>query len=159
MRPFRLLSLSLVILLAACAGRGAKSDAEGAGAGTGNRISATGVPGRGGSTGIGQATIYFDYDSAQLRDDQKALLDEWGQYLAGHGDTRVILQGHTDERGTPDYNVGLGERRAASVRDALTARGARADQFSLTSLGEEHPADTGHTERAWRKNRRVEILD
>lgn len=163
MHALRFISLTLattaVLTLGACAGRGNKSDAEGAGQGTGNRISSSGVPIRSGATGLRDATIYFDFDSAQLKDEQKALLDQWGQYLSAHADTRVTLQGHTDERGTPDYNIGLGERRAAAVRDALLARGAKDGQFTLASLGEEHPVDAGHSERAWRKNRRVEIVD
>lgn len=161
MHASRLVTLALVLALAACAGRNERSGAAGAtaGQGDGNRISASGVPGRGGSSGIEGGTVYFEFDSAQLRAEDASLLDTWGKYLVANAGARLTLQGHTDERGTPDYNVGLGERRAVAVREALVARGARAEQLSVTSLGEGHPADAGHSEKAWSKNRRVELLD
>jgi len=80
------------------------------------------------------------------------------KYLAGHPGTRVRLEGHTDERGSREYNIGLGERRAQSVRRALLLQGAADAQISTVSYGEERPAAPGHDEAAWAKNRRVEIV-
>jgi peptidoglycan-associated lipoprotein len=80
------------------------------------------------------------------------------KYLAAHSGTRVRLEGHTDERGSREYNIGLGERRAQSVRRALLLQGAADAQISTVSYGEERPAAPGHDEAAWAKNRRVEIM-
>lgn len=159
MHTLRLASILLAASLAACASRAERTAGSAASQGEGNRISSTAVPGRSGSSGIDGATIYFAFDSSQIASEDGALLDAWAKYLTAKPSARLTLQGHTDERGTPDYNVGLGERRAVAVRDALVSRGAKADQLSVTSLGEERPADSGHGEKAWRKNRRVEILD
>jgi len=80
------------------------------------------------------------------------------KYLASHGSARVRLEGHTDERGSREYNIGLGERRAQAVRRALLLQGASEGQISTVSYGEERPAVPGHDEAAWAKNRRVEIV-
>lgn len=162
MRTLRFVSILLAVSLAACAGRGERTTGTGTGTGAegeGNRISSSAVPTRSGSSGIKGATLYFGFDSSQVSADDAALLDSWARYLVATPAARVTLQGHTDERGTPDYNVGLGERRAVAVRDALVSRGAKSEQLTVTSLGEERPVDPGHAEKAWRRNRRVEILD
>jgi len=80
------------------------------------------------------------------------------KFLAGHSGTRVRLEGHTDERGSREYNIGLGERRAQAVRRALLLQGASDAQISTVSYGEERPAVSGHDETSWAKNRRVEIV-
>ena len=80
------------------------------------------------------------------------------KYLTRNPGTRVRLEGHADERGTREYNVGLGERRANAVRDALLLRGVSARQISVVSYGEERPVSLGHNERAWDQNRRVEFV-
>ena len=80
------------------------------------------------------------------------------KYLAAHPSQRVRLEGHTDERGSREYNIGLGERRAQAVRRAMLLQGAVEGQISTVSFGEERPAVTGHDEEAWAKNRRVEIV-
>ena len=80
------------------------------------------------------------------------------KYLASHQGARVRLEGHTDERGSREYNIGLGERRAQAVRRALLLQGATDAQISTVSYGAERPAVAGHDEAAWAKNRRVEIV-
>jgi peptidoglycan-associated lipoprotein len=80
------------------------------------------------------------------------------KFLAAHPAARVRLEGHTDERGSREYNIGLGDRRAQSVRRALLLQGASDAQISTVSYGEERPAVLGHDEAAWAKNRRVEIV-
>jgi peptidoglycan-associated lipoprotein len=102
--------------------------------------------------------IYFDFDSAEIRGEGTDVVAAHARYLAGHQDARVRLEGHTDERGSREYNIGLGERRAQSVRRALLLQGATAQQISTVSYGEEKPAVPGHDEAAWAKDRRVEIV-
>jgi len=103
-------------------------------------------------------TIYFAFDSSELTGDGRSLVDGWAAYLAANSGARVRLEGHCDERGTREYNVGLGERRANAVVRALASRGVSERQLSVTSYGEERPVSNGHDESAWQQNRRVEIV-
>jgi peptidoglycan-associated lipoprotein len=103
-------------------------------------------------------TTYFDYDKANIRDDQKAALTQSADKLKAHADTKVTLEGHCDERGTAEYNLALGQKRADSAKSFLTKAGVAADRLKTLSLGKERPADAGHSEAAWAKNRRVEIV-
>jgi peptidoglycan-associated lipoprotein len=105
-----------------------------------------------------QLVVYFDYDGAEIRPEFNALLQAHGQYLASNANAQVRLEGHTDERGSREYNIGLGERRAQAVRRVLMLQGATANQLSTVSYGEERPAATGSDEEAWRLNRRVELV-
>jgi peptidoglycan-associated lipoprotein len=105
-----------------------------------------------------QLVVYFDYDQAEIRPEFNALLQAHGQYLAQNANAQVRLEGHTDERGSREYNIGLGERRAQAVRRILMLQGATANQLSTVSYGEERPAATGGDEEAWRLNRRVELV-
>ena len=102
--------------------------------------------------------VYFDFDSAEIKGAGTDVVAAHAKYLAAHSATRVRLEGHTDERGSREYNIGLGERRAQSVRRALLLQGATDAQISTVSYGEERPAAPGHDEAAWAKNRRVEIV-
>jgi peptidoglycan-associated lipoprotein len=105
-----------------------------------------------------QLVVYFDYDQAEIKPEFNAMLAAHGQYLAKNATATVRLEGHTDERGSREYNIGLGERRAQSVRRALMLQGAAANQLTTVSYGEERPAATGSNEDAWRLNRRVELV-
>jgi peptidoglycan-associated lipoprotein len=102
--------------------------------------------------------VYFDFDSAEIKGEGTDIVAAHAKYLAGHTSTRVRLEGHTDERGSREYNIGLGERRAQAVRRALLLQGAADGQISTVSYGEERPAAAGHDEASWAKNRRVEIV-
>lgn len=102
--------------------------------------------------------IYFDFDSSEINEDGRNLIAGWAAYLAANPGARVRLEGHCDERGTREYNVALGERRANAVLQALAARGVSSRQLSVTSYGEERPVATGHDEASWQQNRRVEIV-
>jgi peptidoglycan-associated lipoprotein len=86
------------------------------------------------------------------------MLTAHGRYLAGNPRAQVRLEGHADERGSREYNIGLGERRAQAVRRVLMLQGATAQQLSTVSYGEERPAQTGSDDEAWRLNRRVELV-
>jgi len=107
---------------------------------------------------LAKRTIYFDFDSAVIKGDGTDIVAAHAKYLSDHADARVRLEGNTDERGSPEYNIGLGMRRAQAVRQALLLQGASAGQITVVSYGAEHPVDPGHNEDAWSKNRRVDIV-
>ncbi len=101
--------------------------------------------------------IYFDFDQSELRAEYADLLQRHANNLANDGRAQIRLEGHADERGSREYNIGLGERRSQSVRRLLLIQGASADQISTVSFGEERPAAFGSDEEAYQLNRRVEI--
>jgi len=105
-----------------------------------------------------QLVVYFDYDEAEILPEFNALLQAHGQFLAQNPNTQLRLEGHADERGSREYNIGLGERRAQAVRRVLMLQGAGSAQFTTVSYGEERPAQTGSDDEAWRLNRRVELV-
>ena len=107
---------------------------------------------------LAKRTIYFDFDSSEIRGEGTDIVAAHSKYLAGNTGMKVRLEGHTDERGSREYNIGLGERRAQAVRRALMLQGAADPQLSTVSYGEERPAAAGSDEAAWTKNRRVEIV-
>jgi len=107
---------------------------------------------------LAKRVVYFDFDSSEIKGEGTEVVAAHAKYLAGNASTRVRLEGHTDERGSREYNIGLGERRAQAVRRALLLQGAADAQISTVSYGEERPAVPGHDEAAWAKNRRVEIV-
>jgi len=102
-------------------------------------------------------SVYFDFDSAVLRDDARRTLDRNIEWLKSHSDVRVQIEGHCDERGTEEYNLHLGERRANSVRDYLVKNGVAPSRLFTISYGEQRPVDPGHNETAWAKNRRAQF--
>ena len=107
---------------------------------------------------LARRVIYFDFDSSEIKGDGTDIVGAHAKYLANNPTARVRLEGHTDDRGSREYNIGLGERRAQSVRRALLLQGATEAQLSTVSYGAERPAVAGHDEAAWSKNRRVEIV-
>lgn len=100
-------------------------------------------------------TIYFDFDKDTIRPEFESVLNAHADYLRNNPNTTVILEGHGDERGTREYNLGLGERRAQSVESYLTVQGVSPSQLEIVSYGEERPAVQGHSEEAYAQNRRV----
>ena len=100
-------------------------------------------------------TIYFGYNSENIQQQYLGVMQSHAQYLKKNPDARVIIEGHTDERGTPEYNIALGERRARSVARYMQNLGVDVNQLSIVSYGEEKPAVDGHNEGAWSKNRRA----
>ena len=103
------------------------------------------------------APIHFDFDKSELRDDTKALLDSKLPILTANSGLTIRIAGHTDERGSGEYNLQLGQRRAASARDYLTARGVNTARIELVSYGEERPVCTEHNEACWQQNRRYDF--
>lgn len=105
-----------------------------------------------------QRVIYFDFDTSDIRNEYVDVIAAHGRFLAGNATVRVRLEGHTDERGSREYNIGLGERRSQTVKRALMLQGVQESQVATVSYGEERPAAAGSEEAAWSKNRRVEIV-
>ncbi|MDB5750053.1 MAG: pal [Ramlibacter sp.] len=145
-----------------------------------NRSGSTVVPGATGPTGPGGAsrveqvqadslagntagpanvarTIYFDYDSNEIKPQFQSLIEQHARFLRSNNGRRIVVEGHTDERGGREYNLALGQRRAEAVRRALALLGVTDAQVEAVSLGEEKPAMTGADETAWAQNRRAEI--
>ncbi len=102
--------------------------------------------------------IYFDYDSSDVRPEYRSIIEAAASYLAANPNASVALEGHADERGSREYNLALGERRAQAVQRQMVLIGASASQVRTLSYGEERPADPGHDETAYGQNRRVEVL-
>ncbi len=106
-----------------------------------------------------QTTVfYFDFDVAEFRPADRDVLTYHARNLAANSNSRIRLEGHADERGTREYNLALGERRAQSIMNFLIVNGASRSQIEVVSYGEERPADTGTSESAYQRNRRVEIV-
>lgn len=172
-------AFALVVFLAACAGgsalkggnvggeQGAAPAAEGGagGAETGG-AGGGGVQGEalGGSQGAMGAErpekmrVYFAFDSSAIDADNRIIVEQHAAYLMANPSLKVSLQGNTDERGTREYNLALGERRASSVERMLRVLGVSSDRITTISYGEEQPVAMGHDESSWRLNRRVEIV-
>ncbi len=128
---------------------------------------AMGAPAGGGFTGsplddpsslLSKRVIYFDFDRTEIRQEFRDIIRAHSEYLTANPRTRIVLEGHTDERGTREYNMGLGERRANAVRSMMTLQGVASSQIETVSYGEERPVALGHDEESWRLNRRVEIV-
>lgn len=101
--------------------------------------------------------VYFDFDQSVIKPEDKVTLDAHAGYLINNASAVIRLAGHADERGTREYNVALGERRANAVKRYLTLKGVSSSQLSTVSYGEERPAKRGHDESSWSMNRRVEL--
>lgn len=169
--------LLLTVVLAGCGGEtkpdkparveDRSTDRNGGNAGgAGDTGSASKLPGKG-KVGVGslddpsgplsKRVIYFEYDKSTISEQGKAVIVAHASYLAANPNTVVELQGHTDERGSREYNVALGERRAKAVRRLMLLQGVTDKQIKFVSYGEERPANAGHDESAWKLNRRVEL--
>jgi peptidoglycan-associated lipoprotein len=107
---------------------------------------------------LSQRSIYFDLDRYDVKDEYRDLVAAHAKYLVSHRDFKILIQGNTDERGSREYNLSLGQKRSDAVKRSLTVLGAREDQVESVSLGEEKPKNPGHDELAWSENRRADIL-
>lgn len=101
--------------------------------------------------------IYFDFDKSEVRPEFRDVINAHAEYLAAHPDVHVTIEGHADERGTREYNMALGERRANAVKRLMVLQGVADDQLRIISYGEERPVALGHNEEAWALNRRAVI--
>jgi peptidoglycan-associated lipoprotein len=171
-RILALLVVTLAVTLAGCGPKAVKPSPStaptesnaGAQTDAANAANAAGVAGNQDEAAGPQAgllatrIVYFDFDSAVIQGAGVDVVAAHAKYLAANPQARVRLEGNTDERGSREYNIGLGDRRAQSVRRALLLQGVTEGQLTTVSYGEERPADPGHDEAAWAKNRRVEIV-
>lgn len=152
---------TLVLLLSAC---GSWSKKEGAGAGSGDGASTSGASAGDGASGrygnagdpLSQRIVYFDYDSSELQSQYRGVVTAHAEKLRSSG-RKVTLQGHSDERGSREYNIALGERRAETVKRLMIASGVSPSQVATISYGEERPAVQKVDGQSMAKNRRVEI--
>jgi peptidoglycan-associated lipoprotein len=110
---------------------------------------------QGQKTALPVTVIYFEYDSYTVQPDDLAKIREIGEWMKTNGNARIVVEGHCDERGTVEYNLALGQKRADVVKNHLTKLGIDDKRIRVISFGKEMPSDTGHTEAAWAKNRRV----
>ena len=171
----RILSVALLIagaaLLAGCpkkhnvieppnAGSQVSGSTEGEGASTSSRALNGGADAQGSADAgpFARKVIYFDFDKSEIKPEFAAVVAAHSRNLASHPNLHVKLEGNTDERGTREYNIGLGERRAQAVRRALMLQGVAESQLTTVSFGSERPAAEGDDESAWAKNRRVELV-
>lgn len=171
---FSIFSKTLALLLFFVGLTGCSSDPKKSGESTSsssdvltNAVASGGIDDQGvDSSGMPEAmVIYFDFDRSEIKSMTRDLVEMHAKYLSSNSGSHVILEGHCDERGTVEYNLALGERRANSVRRVLIANGVNPDQIETVSFGEERPAMIhgqespwhGHKEEIWSKNRRVEF--
>jgi len=136
-----------------------------AGAGTGG-ISGSAIPGGAGGANalrdpnniLSKRSVYFDFDSFVVRDEFRPIVEAHAKYLAANRSARLTIQGNTDERGSREYNIALGQRRADAVKRMMTLLGAQDAQIETVSFGKEKPRNSGHDEAAWAENRRADLL-
>lgn len=174
-----LIALAIIALMTGCASRGGvestpapveerqttdgaltdetyREDAQAAGAIAGEGFSSEELENP--ESLLSQRVIYFEFDSNEITPEFAAVLKAHGNYLAAHPEVRMTVEGHTDERGSQEYNLALGERRAEAVKRILVLNGADAAQVQGVSYGEEKPVEDGSNEAAWSQNRRAELL-
>jgi len=139
----------------------AKPDSAASGPVTKVDVTGTGIAGQDPAVKTGvlaQRSIFYDLDQYDIKDQYKPLVEAHAKYLRDHPGRKMLIQGNTDERGSREYNVSLGQRRSDNVKKMLLLLGAKEDQVESVSLGEEKPRSEGHDEEAWAQNRRSDIL-
>jgi peptidoglycan-associated lipoprotein len=107
---------------------------------------------------LSKRSIFYDYDKFDVKDEYRPLVEAHAKYLRDNPKAKILIQGNTDERGSREYNLGLGQRRSDGVKRMMMLMGVREDQIEAVSLGEEKPKAEGHDESAWSQNRRSDIL-
>jgi peptidoglycan-associated lipoprotein len=140
---------------AGAAGEGASTSTSPLGSDANNATRGLGAEGTG---ALARKVIYFDFDKSEIKPEYADIVTTAAHNLTGNPTMKLKLEGNTDERGTREYNIGLGERRAQAVRRALMLQGVAESQVSTVSYGAERPAVEGDDEAAWSKNRRVEVV-
>lgn len=107
---------------------------------------------------LSKRSVFYDYDSYEVKPEYKPMIEAHGNYLASHAGTKISLQGNTDERGSREYNLALGQKRADGVRKMLSLTGVKENQMEVVSFGEEKPRADCHEESCWSQNRRTDIV-
>lgn len=119
---------------------------------------APGTPHRDPANVLSQRSVYYDFDKYDIKDEFRPVIEAHARYLRENGSLKMLIQGNTDERGSREYNIALGQRRSEGVKRMLQLLGVREEQVEAVSLGEEKPKELGHTEEAWARNRRSDML-
>lgn len=158
----RIIGVLLIGLLAACASQTTQPTAESGSAGSAGIANTSLDPNlnpilKDPNNILSKRSVYFDYDSFMVKNEYRSTVQAHAQYLRDNAAAKVLLQGNADERGSREYNLALGQKRADSVRSAMTLSGAKDSQIEAVSLGEEKPRATGHDEASWAENRRTDI--
>ena len=107
---------------------------------------------------LSKRSVFFDYDQYVIKEEFRPLLEAHARFLAANAKMKILIQGNADERGSREYNLALGQKRADAVKKSLILLGAKEDQLEAVSLGEEKPRNPGHDEAAWAENRRGDLL-
>jgi len=107
---------------------------------------------------LSKRSVYFDYDQYEVKLDYMPLVEAHAKFLKANANAKALIQGNADERGSREYNLALGQKRAAAVKQTMTILGVKEDRIEAVSLGEEKPRKTGHDEESWTENRRGDIL-
>ncbi|HZN86393.1 MAG TPA: peptidoglycan-associated lipoprotein Pal [Burkholderiales bacterium] len=107
---------------------------------------------------LSKRSVYYDFDKFNIKDDYRPMIEAHARYLRENGGTKMLVQGNTDERGSREYNLALGQRRSEGVKRMLMLLGGREEQIEAVSLGEEKPRMAGSNEEAWAQNRRSDML-
>lgn len=158
----RIVGVLLIGLLSACASQTTQPTAESGSAGSAGIANTSLDPNlnpilKDPNNILSKRSVYFDYDSFMVKNEYRSTVQAHAQYLRDNAAAKVLLQGNADERGSREYNLALGQKRADSVRSAMTLSGAKDSQIEAVSLGEEKPRATGHDEASWAENRRTDI--
>ncbi|MHB8495391.1 MAG: peptidoglycan-associated lipoprotein Pal [Casimicrobiaceae bacterium] len=140
------------------AGTGAQTSGTGSGAVTGSATGSAMSPLHDPNNILSKRSVYFDYDSFVVKDEYKPLVEAHARWLQAHPDARMTIQGNTDERGSHEYNIALGQKRADAVKRMMVLLGASDSQIETVSFGKEKPKNPGHDEAAWAENRRDDIV-
>ena len=144
---------------AAAAGTpGAQTSGAGAGGVSGSVTGSAMSPLHDPNNILSKRSVYFDYDSFVVKDEYKPLVEAHARWLQAHPDARMTIQGNTDERGSHEYNIALGQKRADAVKRMMVLLGASDSQIETVSFGKEKPKNPGHDEAAWAENRRDDIV-
>jgi peptidoglycan-associated lipoprotein len=166
-RKILLVLLGIAVLsLTACGGSEATKPgvedksvgAESSGVGAGTGVDGKSLDAKAKADLLAKRRVHFAFDSSAVDDENRAIVEAHAAYLMANKNIKVVLEGNTDERGTREYNLALGERRAESVARMLKLLGITPDRIKTVSYGEEKPIAQGHTEADWALNRRVEII-
>ncbi|CAG9169475.1 peptidoglycan-associated lipoprotein Pal [Cupriavidus pampae] len=161
------LAIAALLALGACSSGVKLDDAAKSGAGTGapaadgravQPVDVSRDPLNDPNGPLAKRSVYFDFDSYSVKADYQSTLSAHAQYLNANKSRKVLIQGNTDERGTSEYNLALGQKRAEAVRRSLNSLGVADSQLEAVSLGKEKPKALGHDEAAWAENRRADIV-
>src|SRR6187402_1085581 len=145
------------IIVAAASTSGAGTGGVAGTAQGATRPGTSGNPLRDPASVLSKRAVFFDFDSFVVRDEFRPLIEAHGRYLAGNRNARMTIQGNTDERGSREYNIALGQKRADAVKRMMTLLGAGEAQIETVSFGKEKPKNAGHDEAAWAENRRDDL--